>query len=210
MLAALYRRAALVLLPSEREGFGLPVVEALACGTPIIASDLPVLREVGGTAAEYCPSATPGEWSARVLALLDERTAEPARWAARRDAGIARAALFSWARCADDMQAIYARVADGGGGTMSTPLTILHVGKFYPPAPGAWRRSFSCSARASGRTGSSTAACWSPNTSARTVRESSHGVPVTRVARLWRHRLGRDLPGAFRCAMARHRPATSP
>ena len=48
VLAALYRRASLVLLPSEREGFGLPLVEAMACGISVVASDLPVLREVGG------------------------------------------------------------------------------------------------------------------------------------------------------------------
>ena len=53
-LADLYRRAALVLLPSDREGFGLPVVEAMACGTPVVASDIPALREIGGDAAAYC------------------------------------------------------------------------------------------------------------------------------------------------------------
>jgi glycosyltransferase involved in cell wall biosynthesis len=114
VLAALYRRTALVLLPSEREGFGLPVVESLACGTPMIASDLPVLREVGGAAVEYCPVGGAAQWGARVLALLHERENHATRWAARRDAGIARAALFSWERCADEMQAIYARVAGAG------------------------------------------------------------------------------------------------
>lgn len=114
VLAALYRRTALVLLPSEREGFGLPVVEALACGTPLVASDLAVLREVGGTAAEYCPVGDAAQWGARVLTLLREREADPSRWAARRDAGIARATLFSWGRCAEQMQTIYARVAGAG------------------------------------------------------------------------------------------------
>jgi len=114
VLAALYRRAALVLLPSEREGFGLPVIESLACGTPIVASDLPVLREVGGTAAEYCPVGDAAQWSARVLALLRERDTNQSKWRARRDAGIARAALFSWERCAGEMEAIYARIAGAG------------------------------------------------------------------------------------------------
>jgi len=114
VLAALYRRTALVLLPSEREGFGLPVVESLACGTPIVVSDLPVLREVGGPAVEYSPVGDAAQWGAHVLALLRERESNQARWAARRDAGIARAALFSWERCADEMQNIYARVAGAG------------------------------------------------------------------------------------------------
>ena len=57
-LAALYRRASVVVLPSDREGFGLPVVEAMACGTPVMASDIPALREVGGTRRVYAPPAT--------------------------------------------------------------------------------------------------------------------------------------------------------
>ena len=54
VLAAVYRRAALVLQPSEREGFGLPVAEAMACGTPVVASTVPALREAGGDGAIYC------------------------------------------------------------------------------------------------------------------------------------------------------------
>lgn len=106
-LAALYRRAALVLVPSEREGFGLPVAEALASGTPVVASDLPVLREVGGAAATYCPVGDVSTWTWKVLGLLGERTQQPDRWAERRAEGIGWAARFTWARYADRCAAIY-------------------------------------------------------------------------------------------------------
>ena len=111
VLAAIYRRAALVLLPSSREGFGLPVIEAMACGTPILCSDLPVLREVGGAAAEYCAADDPAAWATSVAALLDERAHHPSAWATRQAAGVARASNFSWERCADAMRKIYRDVA---------------------------------------------------------------------------------------------------
>lgn len=109
-LAAIYRRAAVVLQPSEREGFGLPVVEALACGTPVVASDLPVLREVGGEAAAYCPVGDVPAWTQTVARLLSERERQPRQWNERRVAAIAQAARFSWAEYANQMVALYQQI----------------------------------------------------------------------------------------------------
>jgi glycosyltransferase involved in cell wall biosynthesis len=110
-LAALYRRAALLLLPSEREGFGFPVLEAMACGTPVIASDIPALRESGGEAVTYCPVADVPEWTAAVTRLLRERRDDPERWSDRRARGIAQAGKFTWAESARRFLALYQEVA---------------------------------------------------------------------------------------------------
>ncbi len=107
VLAAVYRRATLVLQPSEREGFGLPVIEAMACGVPVIASDLEVLREVGGDAAIYPPVADVPAWSEAVINLLHERREQPQSWAARRAGGLAQAAKFTWAEYAAKMMELY-------------------------------------------------------------------------------------------------------
>jgi glycosyltransferase involved in cell wall biosynthesis len=110
-LASVYRRSAVVLMPSEREGFGLPVLEAMACGTPVVASDVEALREVGGFAASYCPVGDVDAWHRTVVRLLDERSHHAAQWTLRRETGIRRAAAFSWSRYASDVVAIYARMA---------------------------------------------------------------------------------------------------
>jgi glycosyltransferase involved in cell wall biosynthesis len=112
-LAAVYRRAALTLLPSEREGFGLPLVESLASGTPMVASDIPVLRELGGDAVSYCPLGDVVQWAIAILALLAERERSPERWRGRRAAGIARASDFSWSHYAERLLEIYQAVAAG-------------------------------------------------------------------------------------------------
>jgi glycosyltransferase involved in cell wall biosynthesis len=92
-LACLYRHAELALLPSEAEGFGLPVVEALACGTRVLASDLPALREVGGAAVDYVVAGALQAWRESALRLL----ADPAP-SAGRERRLERARHFSWGR----------------------------------------------------------------------------------------------------------------
>src|SRR5205823_14160305 len=62
----LYRGAAVVVLPSRAEGFGLPVIEAMACGVPVVCSDLPVLREIADGVAGFCDPADPGRKSKRL------------------------------------------------------------------------------------------------------------------------------------------------
>ena len=116
-LAAVYRRAALVLQPSDREGFGLPLIEAMACGTPAVASDLAVLREVGGSAVEYCPPGSVSVWFRRVVELLSERDRAPERWMARREAALNRAGRFTWPQFAARVAQVYAEVAAEADGT---------------------------------------------------------------------------------------------
>ena len=113
VLAAVYRRAALVLQPSEAEGFGLPVAEAMACGTPVVASDLPVLREVGGDAAEYCPVGAVDVWAEAVLSLLAERRDQPKAWEMRRQRALARSRRFSWTAHVHDLIEMYRDVLNG-------------------------------------------------------------------------------------------------
>lgn len=106
-LAAVYRRAALLLQPSEREGFGLPIIEALASGLPVLASDLPIFREVGHDVIEYAPTADVPVWVDAVSQLLAEREQAPGDWQNRRRRGIVHAKQFSWAESARKTMAVY-------------------------------------------------------------------------------------------------------
>jgi glycosyltransferase involved in cell wall biosynthesis len=97
-LAALYRGAELVALPSFYEGFGLPAVEALRAGAPLLASDIPVLREVAGDAALYAPPDRPDRWADRAGELL----ADAGLRADLRRRGLERARRFDWGRAAEE------------------------------------------------------------------------------------------------------------
>src|SRR5581483_3003422 len=92
-LAALMGGADVFCLPSVFEGFGLPALEAMACGAPVIVSDRGALPEVVGDAGIIC-STEPAEVSAAVARVI----AEPELAERMRQAAIERAAGFSWAR----------------------------------------------------------------------------------------------------------------
>ena len=114
VLAALYRRASVVLLTSEREGFGLPVIEAMACGAPVICSDLDVLREIGGDIAAYCPVGDVAAWARRVTAILQLRCTDKSEWDKLRVGGIEQAKKFTWSEYASKMVDLYKSVVASG------------------------------------------------------------------------------------------------
>jgi glycosyltransferase involved in cell wall biosynthesis len=116
VLAAVYHRAVLTLLPSDLEGFGLPLLESMACGTPVLASDLPALREVGGDAAVFAPPGHIAAWTAAVSTLLDDYRTGGAAWRSRCDRARRRAAGFSWLEYARALSKAYVRVAAGAPG----------------------------------------------------------------------------------------------
>ncbi|NYG17684.1 glycosyltransferase involved in cell wall biosynthesis [Arthrobacter psychrochitiniphilus] len=96
----LLRTTALVTL-SKAEGYGLPLVEAMALGTPVIVADTPIFREVGGEAARYVPADSPTEFAQAVRALD-----APGIWAACSTASVAQAGTFSWDASARELIAI--------------------------------------------------------------------------------------------------------
>lgn len=105
LLASCYRRAAVVLQPSESEGFGLPVIEALACGASVVASDIPPLREIGGDAVEFCPVGDVSAWTNALLTIIHSE-----RGSLRRSCALQQVSHFTWTNYANQMLAIYRKV----------------------------------------------------------------------------------------------------
>jgi glycosyltransferase involved in cell wall biosynthesis len=108
-LARLYSVASVLVLPSRYEGFGLPVVEAMASGTPVVCSDIPVLREVAGDAAAFVGLDDAAALSAALQKVLTDR-----RYAdGLRERGLARARAFTWEETARKTLEVYASAVAG-------------------------------------------------------------------------------------------------
>ncbi len=104
---ALYRLAGCFVYPSRYEGFGLPLLEAMACGTPVVASDAASLVEIVGDAGFTLSPDDARGMAGAILAVLNQ----PDLAQALRERGLARATAFSWARTAAQTLAIYRQVA---------------------------------------------------------------------------------------------------
>lgn len=102
----LYNRATLVAQPSLYEGFGLPAVEAMACGRPLLASNVPALSEVVDNGGLLLPPSNTEAWAQAMEALLQDATAQ--RELSQR--ALARSKGFSWQKAAEKTLQLYRRV----------------------------------------------------------------------------------------------------
>ncbi|GAB2970774.1 glycosyltransferase family 4 protein [Frigoribacterium salinisoli] len=99
--------AAAVVTASRAEGFGIPLVEGMALGTPAVVSDIPIFREIGGDAALFFDPSSPAAFAAAVRRLEGE-------WAARSRAAVTRAGAYGWRSSADVLLDLLTRVARDG------------------------------------------------------------------------------------------------
>ncbi len=108
-LLELYNSCALFCYPTLYEGFGLPVIEAMSCGAPVVTSRVASIPEVGGDAVVYVDEPRDVTALAEALRAVLE---DPARQASLREAGLRQAARFSWDRAARETLAVLQKVVD--------------------------------------------------------------------------------------------------
>jgi glycosyltransferase involved in cell wall biosynthesis len=104
-LPALYAGAIALVFPSMEEGFGLPALEAMACGTPVITSTAAALVEITGSAALHCDTMDAASYLDAMTRVWNDGTLA----ADLREAGKTRVAEFTWRRCAEITRSVYHR-----------------------------------------------------------------------------------------------------
>jgi glycosyltransferase involved in cell wall biosynthesis len=108
-LAALYSACSVFVYPSLYEGFGLPLLEAMACGAPVITSQIPSIRETVGSAARLVVPTDTGGLAQAIVKVLED----PAERAHLATEGQKRAAAFTWQKTAEATMKVYREVLDG-------------------------------------------------------------------------------------------------
>jgi phosphatidyl-myo-inositol alpha-mannosyltransferase len=118
-----YRSADLYLCPTTRGSFGITLLEAMACGTPMIVADGPGFNALinGGAEAVRLPHDDPAAWAGAVVRLLGD----PVRRRMMSAAGVAKAARYAWPRVADEVLAVYERVVHRGARQRRRPAAAL-------------------------------------------------------------------------------------
>ena len=104
--ATLLASATCAVTASLDEGFGIPVIEAMAAGVPVVCSDIPIFREVGGDAAEFVDAHNSSQFAQAIRMLED-----PDKFSNRQRAGRAQAAKFSWKKSAQDLFDVLVKVS---------------------------------------------------------------------------------------------------
>jgi glycosyltransferase involved in cell wall biosynthesis len=112
-LLKLLHGALALVFPSVVEGFGLPVLEAMAAGCPVLASNCPTLTEIAGSAALFCDPSRPEDFAREMLRLASE----PALGLELRHRGIERAAGFTWRRTAERTLDVYQSLLESTAGS---------------------------------------------------------------------------------------------
>jgi mannosyltransferase len=110
-LEQLYLGSKLCVVPSMQEGFGLPIVEAMSLGCPVVTLDTEIAREVGGDAAVLIAHSNPDEWAEAICNLL----VDAAVWTERSDLGVLRSKIFDWRNTAALTANLYERVLAARG-----------------------------------------------------------------------------------------------
>jgi len=113
-LRSLYRAATALVYPSRYEGFGFPVLEAMASGTPVLASRAASIPEVAGDTGILLDPDQPLAWADAIVRVMTDA----AQQARMRAAGMARAAEFTWARTARITLDVYRQVSEHAAGSL--------------------------------------------------------------------------------------------